>query len=133
MSVIKIRAALETALNGMTPALETAWENVPFTPVTCTPYQQVNLLFANPFNPEMGPLQQQSGYMQVMLLYPIDTGTAAINARAELIKATFPRAATFTSGGVIVTIEKTPEIAPGRVDVDRYAIPVKIRFYSNIL
>ena len=36
MSVVKVKAALETALNGMT-ALATAWENVAFTPVAGTP------------------------------------------------------------------------------------------------
>ena len=109
MSIIAIRAALETAVNTINPALSSTWENVPFTPVTGTPYQQVNILFAAPENPEFGPMQRQSGYMQIMLMYPLNTGTAAINARAELIKTAFPVSRSFVSGGVTVSIDKTPE------------------------
>jgi hypothetical protein len=40
MSLIAIRAALESALNGMSPALSTNWENTAFVPVQGTPYQR---------------------------------------------------------------------------------------------
>jgi len=36
MSVVSIRAALETALAAITPAMSTAYENAPFTPVNGT-------------------------------------------------------------------------------------------------
>lgn len=133
MSNVAIRAALESALNGMSPSLSTAWENVNFTPTPGTAYQKANLLFAEPNNPEMGNnLKQELGIFQVTLMYPQNQGTALANARAELIRTTFHRAASFTSGGVTVTVEQTPQVAPGFSDGDRWAVPVKIRFFANI-
>lgn len=132
MSVVKIRAALETALNAMSPAVSTAWENAAFVPVAGTPYQQVYILFATPDNIVYGSTHRELGYMQVRLMYPQAVGTSVVAARAELIRTTFYRGASFANGGVTTRIDKTPEIGAGSVDGDRYAIPVKIRFFANI-
>lgn len=132
MSVVAIRAALETALNAMSPAVSTSWENVAFTPVAGTAYQIVNVLFAEPDNREYGSRHQARGYMQIRLMYPQAVGTATVSARAELIRTTFYRGSTFASGGVTVMVEKTPEVAPGAVDGDRFAVIVKVRFFANI-
>ena len=132
MSVVKIRAALETALNGMTPAMATAWENAAFVPVPGTPYQQVNVLFATPLNAEIGSRHQEIGYMQVKLMYPLQVGTATSSVRAELIRATFKRGATFSNGGITTMITDTTEISPGSIDGDRYSLPVKIKFVAQI-
>lgn len=130
--VVNVRAALETALNGMSPALSTAWENVSFTPVSGTPYQQVHLLCAQPDNNEHGRTHFEQGYMQVKLMYPLQIGTSTIAARAELIRSTFYRGASFVSGGVTVKITHTPEVSPGSVEGDRFALPVKVRFAAFI-
>lgn len=132
MSAVKIRAALETALNAMSPAISTAWENMAFTPVAGTAYQQVNVLFADPDNTEFGSRHRELGYMQVKLMYQLQVGTSVVMARAELIRTTFYRGASFTNGGVTVIVEKTPEIGVGQVEGDRYAVPVRIRFFSNV-
>lgn len=130
--VTNIRSALEVALNAMSPSLSSAWENAPFTPVTGTAYQKVQLLFAEPVNSEFGRNHRELGYMQVTLFYPLLVGAALPAARAELIRSTFYRGAAFTSSGVTVTVSNTPEVSPGSVDGDRFAIPVKVRFFSNI-
>ena len=132
MSAVKIKTALETALNGMT-ALSTAWENAAFIPVAGTAYQQVNILFAEPDNVEYGRTHRELGYMQIKLMYPLQVGSVTAITRAELIRSTFYRGASFTSSGVTVIIERTPEIGAGSVEGDRWAIPVKVRFFANIL
>lgn len=132
MSVVSIRAALETGLGAMSPALATAYENAPFTPVAGTPYQAVSILFARPSNTENAPSHMELGFMQVTLRYPLNTGPAAAATRAELIRTTFPRGRTLTSGGIKTTISDTPEIMPGYVDGDRYAVPCRIRFFAHI-
>lgn len=117
----------------MSPALATVFENDPYTPVNGTPYQQANLLFAEPDNPTMDKaFKREQGIFQVTLRYPINIGTATVNARAELIRTTFAAGTRFTSGGITVTVETTPQVAPGFKDGDRWAVPVKIRFYANI-
>lgn len=131
MSIALVRQALEVALAAMSPALATQWENVPYSPVSGTPYQRVFLLPADPDNPEMGRFTTERGILQISLAYPLDTGPAAASARAELIRDTFYRGRSFTASGITTTIEKTPEVAPGRIEENRYVIPVKIRFFAN--
>ena len=133
MSIVSVRAALEAKLNAMTPSLSTAWENVPFTPVTGTPYQMVFLLPATPANPTMGDgYYREQGIFQVTLMYPLQAGPKTAADRAELIRAAFKRGTSMTSGGITTIVERTPEIGQGRVDGDRWALPVKIRWYAGI-
>lgn len=137
MSALLVRAALEVALAAMSPALATAYENTPFKPVVGTPYQRVTLLLAAPANPEMSRNYTEQGFLQVDLAYPLGTnnstfGPGAASARAEAIRSTFYRGASFSASGVTVVIERTPEIMPGRVEDDRYVIAVRVRFYSHI-
>lgn len=135
MSQVKIRAALESALNSMSPSLTTAWENVAFSPpALSSPYQSAYVLFAEPENPSFGNgMHRERGIFQVSLRYPVQAGDSAARARAELIRTTFARGATFTNGGVTVTIERTPDVGQGAADEGRWVVPVKIRFYSNII
>lgn len=132
MSAVLVRAALETALAAMSPALATAWENADYSPVVGTPYQRVNLMFAEPSNPEIGRLYTERGILQVSLAYPLGAGPTPAANRAQLLRSTFYRGASFTASGVVTTIERTPEIAPGRAEGDRWVVPVRIRFYAHV-
>ena len=132
MSRPAVRQALETALSGISPAVDVAWENHPYTPVTGTPYQAAALLVAEPDNPEIGGGYMERGIFQINLNYPLNTGPGAAEARAEVIRATFPRGASFTADGITTNIERTPEIGSGRTEEDRYFLPVKIRFFSHV-
>lgn len=138
-SVTLCRAALETALKNITPELNTlnpekttAWDNVQHVPGSGIPYQRATVLFAAPDNPVYGPGYQERGILQVTLYYPIQTGAGAAALRAALIRDTFKRGTSLVSGAVTVVIEKTPEIGAGTPDGDRWALPVKIRWYANV-
>lgn len=124
-------AALETALNAMSPALATAWRNTPFTPTAGTPYQRVAFLYADPDNPVFGAGHQERGYMQIDLMYPMGAGPATAAARAELLRTTFARGSSFTASGTTPIIERTPSISDGVIEGDRWKVTVKIRFYVN--
>jgi hypothetical protein len=132
VSLPTIRKILETELAAITPAIATAHENEPFKPTPGAPYQQAFLLTAQPENIEIGPGYTEQGIFQVNLFYPLDEGAGASVARAALIRAHFPFAATFSSGGITVTITATPEIAPARADGDRFMTPVKVRWSARI-
>jgi len=133
MSQLKIRAALETALASIKPAIDTAYQNFPYTPVTGREYQAAYLLPAAPDNQSMGDgARQERGIFQVSLMYPAGKGAATAGARAELVQALFRRGASFTKDGVTVQIERTPEIADGREDDDRWHVPIKIRWFCNL-
>lgn len=133
MSVVSVRAALETALMTITPAIATVFENVTFVPPALSvPYQRAFVLFAEPDNSEFGGSYFEQGYLQVTLCYPRQSGTAAVGARAQLVRAKFLRGASFTSGGVTVKVTKTPEVSQGSDDGTMFTVPVKIRFHAFI-
>lgn len=133
MSLPALRAALEVALAAVTPTMPTAYENSGYTPVVGTPYQAVHLLPADPDDIEMtGALYSEVGILQVSLFYPLGAGSAAASARAEIIRSTFYRGASFTSGDVTVTIRRTPAIYPAMTEEDRFMIPVRIPYFAHI-
>jgi len=133
MSLVLVRAALETALAAMTPALATAWENVPFSPPTASvPYQAAYLLPSTPDNEEFGSAHVEQAIFQVSLYYPLQAGAAAAATRAEALRSLFKRGASFTRSGVVVKVTHTPEVSQGTVDGDRWFLPVKVRVSSYI-
>ena len=133
MSITAVRAALETKLATITPSIVTVWENVPYSPVVGVPYQAAYLLPAMPDNPTMGDTYyMEQGIFQVSLFYSLSAGAGAAAARAELIRTTFKRGTSMVSGTVTVRIARTPEIGQGRVDGDRWHIPVKIQYFAGI-
>lgn len=133
MSIIAVRAALETRLNNMANPISYVWENVPFTPIAGVPFGAVYLLPAIPDNPTMGDTYyQEQGIFQVSLFYPLQMGPKAAADRAELIRSQFKRGVSMTSGSITVRIMRTPEIGQGRVDGDRWMIPVKIQYFAGI-
>lgn len=129
--LVCIREALETALAGITPALSTAFENASFLPVLGTAYQRAWLLFAKPDNLVMGRGWRELGIFQVDLCYPLDNGSVDAAARAQLLVDTFYKGATFSSCGISVVVEKTPEVRRGRNEGTCYVVPVRIRFFVN--
>ncbi len=131
MSIANVRAALETALSGMSPAISTVYENTQFTPTVGTPYQMAHLLPAEPNDLERGIVGKDQGIFQITLMYPLHVGTGDANARAELIRSTFYKKATFSAGGQNIIISKTPYIGQGVVDGDRWRVPVKITWFTN--
>ena len=132
MSNTAIALALETALVAASGSITTAWENVDFAPPDAG-YQVASILFAEPDNPTLGPaFFRQRGMMQVQLRYPLGTGKQAAVTRAEALRAAFNRGLTFAASGITVVIERTPEIATGYSDDNRFIVNVRVRFFANI-
>jgi len=132
MSEALVRAALETQLATITPAIATAYENQAFTPPAASlPYQRVFLMLAAPWNPEMGSGHQIRGYLQVNLCWPQGVGSGAVEARALLIKNAFPKGASLVSGDVIVTIDGIVAKGNGSPDGTVFMMPVKVPFHAN--
>lgn len=135
MSLQSIREALEVRLNALSPALATAWENTPYTPVQGTAYQRTTLLPAPSRNPSMGSstvLTREAGILQVSLFYPEGAGPAAAQARAELTRGHFPRRLTLTADGITVHITNTPYIHPAIQEPDWYHLPVSIPWRADV-
>lgn len=133
MSQTAIRKALEKHLSAMSPSLSTAFENVPFTPVTGVAYQRVNLLPNAPDNSAQGSgMYFDRGIFQVTLCYPQGTGPAAAEARAQMLRDWFRRATTMVEGDVSVIVTTTPRISRGEPEGDRFCIPVSVSYQAQI-
>lgn len=131
MSNDAVRKALETHLNAMAPALATAWQNVQFTPAAGVPYQSADLLLGAPENPAYGAYYREVGVFQVSLMYQQGTGPGAADARAKAIRDWFKRGTTLVADGIEVVVQRTPTIASGYADGDRWRVPVSIPFFAS--
>lgn len=125
-----VRKALETRLAAMSNALPTQYQNKTFT-VPDGAYQKCSILLANPDNPEMGDYYEDNGYMQIMLFFPIGSGSGDTDAYADSVRDWFPKGLSLTDDGVNVTVYYTPTISQGVEDGDRYTMPIKIRFNAT--
>ena len=134
MSLLSIKAALEVRLKAISSPLATAWENSPFDAPSGKPYQAVHFMPTPPENPTMGDsFRRERGIMQVTLYYPQSGGAGTAVSKAVALQEWFPRGSTYVANGITTTIERTPEIGGGRIVGDRFAVPVSIRYYANIL
>jgi hypothetical protein len=133
MSVPLIRQAMTAALKAITPTLDTAEEGKKYSPQLDSPYQRLDFFFAEPVNDEASGVYRQDGVMQVMLRYPAGEGPDAVEARAMMIRAAFPRGRSLPNGGVITRVERTPAITTAPIDGDRIVRVVRVRFYASNL
>jgi hypothetical protein len=130
-----IRAALETYLATLAPALETAVQNVEFEPPAAdVPYQECYLLTA----PGRGVgLRQRTtlnrGIFQVNLCYPAGAGAGGAESRGKALQAHFPPNLVIDAGDEgKIRITGQPVVGaevPGRPG--RYVVPVSIRYEST--
>lgn len=133
MSLPNIRDALETALASITPPIDIVHQNEEYEPIPDQPFCDVFLLPAEPGNSTVGQAyHQELGIMQVNLMYPAAAGTLDCAQRAELVRTTFRRGATFTDGGVTVMVNRTPEIGSGEQEGGRWKQIVKIRWQADV-
>jgi hypothetical protein len=133
MSQQAIQGALESAVAVMSPPIDTVHGNESYNPIAGQPYQEVYVMFATPSNPTMGDgFYQELGVLQINLRYPTGTGTADAAERAEMIRQTFKRGASFTSDGITVQINKTPAIPAGVVEGDRWKVVVRAPFHADV-
>ncbi len=128
-----IIAALEVALLDAA-AMSTSFPNVEFEPPALNaPYRRVNILFAEPENPELNSTKRfERGYMQVDLCFPKNKGDGPAREAARVLVDYFYRGRTLVNSGTSVTIKFTPEVSSGADEGDRWVVPCKIQFYSYI-
>lgn len=135
MSIAAVKIALEKQVKAISGTMSTGWENTSYSPpVDGSAYQLIHLLPATPDNPTFGTkFYREVGLMQITLSYPLDGGAGKAYAKAEAIRAGFTRGDSFTQAGVTVIIAATPTVGPGMNQADRYVLPVRIRYFANIL
>ena len=129
----KIRVALEKRLNTLSLAISTAWENHEFTPVVGPPWQQCNVLCANPQNITLGCSRRfERGIFQITLNYPTNKGAGAIDDRANLLIAHFYRGLAMAHSGQTVRITSTPSRKVLGDDGKYFKMVVSINFNAEV-
>ena len=132
MSIVVIRAILETEVMTVKPLMQTSFENTLFVPTVGIPYQSITLISGKVQNPTIGDdFHREVGFLNLRLYYPIGNGSLDAATHAELLRSTFKRGATFAKDGITVVIKGTPELT-FMTDVDRYVAILKIYFYADI-
>lgn len=139
MSVDKIRIALQVSVNSIVPAIDTVWENVPYTPQLGVDYQAV-FLKTVPYNPVYGTgteVTRYNGILYVRLFMANDTlrpkGTKLITDRALLLLDKFKRGSTHINSNVECIIEETPDFNTEGVEGDRFKGLFTAKFFTNLL
>lgn len=133
MSQLSISAAFEKKLAELTPILATAYENVDFKPATGTAYQRVKLLPTLPDNNVIASeYYRELGLFEIVLFYPQNFGSGAAKSRADAIKTHFKRGTAMNEDGLIVKVNRTPNVSQAFKNDDRYVIPITISYYVEI-
>lgn len=126
MSLTAIQSALEKRLLSLAPQLPTAWENATFTPPAGM-WQRVSHLINTPRDVSLAlDAVIDQGIFQVSLYAPINTGRLAAMQRAQAIRAHFAPPLDLIEGLAWVQIYRTPAIAGGMPDGDRWHLPISI-------
>lgn len=142
-STLGIRAALETALAEMMPAIATAWQRTGFNAenpadvAADEPYQRAEIIWNDPANNENSASYTERGLFQVTLCFPppsdtVPAGQGPLERRAHLLRRVFKRGASFTAHGVTVTIDRTGSLLPPYSQHGRDCLPVRFSFYAHI-
>jgi hypothetical protein len=127
-----IRVALENHLNTTTPALPAiAWPNVPFTPVTGTPYLRAQFMpvTRRPVVAGPSPTQRLSGLFFVTAYTPEARGARDGMLLAGRLVTRFNGSTAIIASGVTVRLEYSEAKMPLH-EPPFYVIPVEIGWYA---
>lgn len=126
--------SLAVGSGGTVLANLTAWENMNFkSPPPNVPFQKVDLLPAQPDNNTLGSGHyREVGIYQITLMYPAGVGPGAAAARAELIRSTFSRGASFSYIGITVRLDRTAQIMTPQIEQETYKLPIQISYWADI-
>lgn len=127
--MIEIQNAFSIKLNSINPTIATAYENVPFTPTSNVPYQELSLLPSYNDSEYINDKQYISyGLVQITLKYPTTKGSKDILDRVKLYMNNFVRGDTLTNGGISIKIRSTPVAVNLGTIGDRFVYAISINY-----
>lgn len=135
MSKVAIASALYTQLATGTASVPITYANEELDPpgTLAESFIVASVAFAQPENDEMGRgRDREVGYLEAVCKFPLGEGEGPCLARCEAIAAVFTKATAITAGSVSIFVDRPPEIRPGYRDGDRWAQPVRVRFFANL-
>lgn len=129
--MIEIKKSFEIAISSIIPVIQTAYENVSFTPTNGIPYQELTLIPAyndNPFIDNSGYISY--GIFQVKLFYPTSSGTKDILDRIKLYLDFFTSGKNLTQSGITINVLNTPSVKNAGVVGDRLVYILSINYQA---
>ena len=129
--MIEIKQAFENKINSITPTIQTAYENVTFTPTAGVPYQELYLIPAtndNIFIDGEGFISY--GIFQITLKYPTGKGTKDISDRVKLYLDNFKSGDNLVQGGITTNILNTPKVVSLGTSGDRIIYAISINYQA---
>lgn len=127
--MIEIQNAFSIKLNSINPTIATVYENVPFTPTSNVPYQELSLLPSYNDSEYINDKQYASyGLVQITLKYPTTKGSKDILDRVKLYMNNFVRGDTLSNGGISIKIRSTPVAVNLGTIGDRYIYAISINY-----
>lgn len=126
MPITDVEKAVRKRLATLTPTLQTAQENIPFTAPEGM-YQRLQFVISPPTDPTFGKYYHRENVQaQVFVCDKLGVGSTAAISRAELIRDLFSKGTTLEENGTRMHILRTPQIAGAVVAADRFIVPVLI-------
>lgn len=133
MAIVDIKRAAERYLNGLTPTVQTGWENVSFDPPKDQLYQRVQFLVQTPEDPVLGTgFYRERVTMQVFVVGMINKGTSEVLSRAELIRDRFKKGLVLVENNVRIHVLRTPQVSGTAIASDRIICPVIIELVAEV-
>lgn len=124
-----IRTELEAPLRlyATTNNIPVAWEGVPFTKPTGTPYLQIFFLDKSISNPTVEFSRKRTrGFVQINVCVPDGNGSKQVENLAEDIAALYPAAD--KQAFATVSIEQHPQIGRAMIDANFRIIPISVEY-----
>lgn len=136
----EFKAAFEDAIQnnvGNSDKIDIIFENFTYNSIPGKPFINVWFMFAKTQNPTiLAPSEAEqileTGYVQLNLQFPLNGGPGPCDAVAQSIRSTFRRGLAFTLSTGVLIVQTTPSVSPGRIEGDRWFVPVKIYFFANL-
>lgn len=126
-----IEASLAAWAAARVPAIQVAWENVPFTPPADV-YLRGFLLPAATTAPDLeGALRTLRGVYQVSVMAPINVGPGVAEGIAGELESVFPLNLRLTGSGLVLQVMTPVTAAKGAQDADRFVLPVSFQYRAD--
>ncbi len=123
------QAFLSTFINANL-GLAIAHENLPYTPVTGTPYAEL-IMLQNDITPwGLSQRNQSDGLFRVILRYPVNTGAIVAKTMADSIFAAFPIGARISYANVVRATITSQARAPGYAEEGWYKLILSLGYQA---
>lgn len=136
MSIAKVRSALVQAWvdGAFFPQAQVAYENFPFEPPKDKPWASVYFMPVQPIVATLGAggKDEQRGFLQIDLNYPVGSGEKDVAAKADAIRDTFKAGYAFSYSGQEARVVSCGR-SGGRVVDNYYKVSITIQFYAQIV